>query len=53
LAVHPIPATAPASSPEERIDYVWVRGATPVRAWVSPSLASDHRMVGVEIEVER
>lgn len=53
LGVQPIPATAPASSPDERIDYVWVRGATPVQAWVSPSLASDHRLVGVEVEMGR
>ncbi|HEX6303991.1 MAG TPA: endonuclease/exonuclease/phosphatase family protein [Anaerolineales bacterium] len=49
LEVQPIPATAPAGSPDKRIDYVWVRGARPVEAWVSPSLASDHRLVGVEV----
>lgn len=48
--VQAAPATAPASTLEVRIDYVWVRGAQPAEAWVSPSLASDHRMVGVEIE---
>jgi endonuclease/exonuclease/phosphatase family metal-dependent hydrolase len=49
LAIRPAPPTAPADRPTERIDYVWVRGLMPVRAWVSPSLASDHRMVVVEL----
>jgi len=40
--------TAPAVNPGKRIDYVWARGLEPVDAWVSPSLASDHRLVVVE-----
>ena len=40
----------PAINPSKRIDYVWVRGAEPTGAWVSPSLASDHRLVVVELE---
>ncbi len=43
------PPTSPAIDPQGRIDYVWLRGLIPVRAWVSDSLASDHRMVVVEI----
>lgn len=49
LEIDPIPSTAPAISPEKRIDYVWVRNASLVQAWVSDSLASDHRMVVVEV----
>lgn len=41
--------TSPSVDPSERIDYVWVRGAEPFAAWVSPSLASDHRLVVVSI----
>ena len=40
----------PAVDPEKRIDYVWLRGLKPTRAWVAESLASDHRMVVTEIE---
>ncbi len=43
------PPTSPAVDPEERIDYVWIRGLLPVRAAVSDSLASDHRLVVAEI----
>jgi endonuclease/exonuclease/phosphatase family metal-dependent hydrolase len=46
----PPPMTSPAIDPVERIDYVWVRGAAPVEASVSESLASDHRMVVVELD---
>jgi endonuclease/exonuclease/phosphatase family metal-dependent hydrolase len=54
--VDPFPATGnlpaysdPAIGPHKRIDYVWARGLTPVEAKVSPSLASDHRLVVVEV----
>ena len=41
--------TSPAIDPQSRIDFVWLRGLIPQRAWVSESLASDHRMVVVEV----
>lgn len=50
LGIDPPPPTAPAIDPRDRIDYVWLRGLDPVHAWVSDSLASDHRMVVVEVE---
>jgi endonuclease/exonuclease/phosphatase family metal-dependent hydrolase len=50
LNITPIPLTDPAIDPTARIDFVWVRGATPSQAQVLPSLASDHRMVMIEIE---
>lgn len=53
LGIDPPPPTDPATSPTKRIDYIWLRGAKPLRAWVSPSLASDHRMVVVEFDVSR
>lgn len=40
--------TAPAESPQERIDYVWLRGLAPTGARVMDSIASDHRMVVVQ-----
>ena len=43
--------TSPAIDPAERIDYVWLRGLTPRRAWVPDSIASDHRMVVIEAEL--
>jgi endonuclease/exonuclease/phosphatase family metal-dependent hydrolase len=43
------PPTDPAVEPERRIDYIWLRQITPLEAWVDDSLASDHRMVVVEI----
>jgi endonuclease/exonuclease/phosphatase family metal-dependent hydrolase len=49
LGIEPVPNTAPAIDPEKRIDFVWIRGLTPTGAWVSESLASDHRMVVVEV----
>jgi endonuclease/exonuclease/phosphatase (EEP) superfamily protein YafD len=49
LGIDPAPLTSPAFEPDSRIDYVWVRGLVPVKAWVSDSLASDHRMVVVEV----
>jgi endonuclease/exonuclease/phosphatase family metal-dependent hydrolase len=39
----------PAIEPYKRIDFVWVRELEVTEAWVSPSLASDHRMVVVEV----
>ncbi len=50
LGIDPAPPTDPAVDPHKRIDYVWVRGLTPRRAWVAPSEASDHRMVVVEVQ---
>jgi endonuclease/exonuclease/phosphatase family metal-dependent hydrolase len=50
LGFNPPPYTSPAIRPVRQIDYVWVRGLTPVEAWVPDSLASDHRMVVVEIQ---
>ncbi len=49
LGIDPVPLTSPAIEPESRIDYVWVRGLVPVDAWVSDSIASDHRMVVIEV----
>ncbi|MFX0145813.1 MAG: endonuclease/exonuclease/phosphatase family protein, partial [Candidatus Hodarchaeota archaeon] len=49
LNITPAPATSPAIDPKGRIDFVWLRDLTPLRAWVSDSLASDHRMVVVEV----
>lgn len=49
LGVSPAPFTSPAIDPESRIDFVFVRDLIPVDAWVSESLASDHRMVVVEV----
>jgi endonuclease/exonuclease/phosphatase family metal-dependent hydrolase len=51
LGIDPAPFTSPAIDPKSRIDYVWLRGLTPTRAWVSDSVASDHRMVIVEVEL--
>jgi endonuclease/exonuclease/phosphatase family metal-dependent hydrolase len=46
------PPTSPSEDPEERIDYVWIRGLRPVDAQVLESTASDHRMVVVEASLE-
>lgn len=51
LEIDPPPATDPAIDPRIRIDHVWLRGVKPLKAWVSDSLASDHRMVVVELAV--
>lgn len=51
LRIVPAPNTSPAIHPENRIDFVWLRGFDPISAWVSDSLASDHRMVVVEVEL--
>ncbi len=47
----PLP-TSPSEHPEERIDYVWVRGLQPIDARVLDSTASDHPMVVVEVQLE-
>ncbi len=50
VALGVLPAyTDPAINPSQRIDYLWLRGLRPVRAWVSEALASDHRMIAVEV----
>lgn len=49
LGIEPAPPTSPAIEPKERIDFIWLRGLTPAMAWVSDSLASDHRMAIVEV----
>jgi endonuclease/exonuclease/phosphatase family metal-dependent hydrolase len=51
LSVDPAPLTDPADSPVKRIDFVWLRGLDPIQAWVPESLASDHRMVVVEVRL--
>lgn len=45
------PPTDPAINPSKRIDFVWVRDLTPVAAEVSEALASDHRLVVVEVKI--
>jgi endonuclease/exonuclease/phosphatase family metal-dependent hydrolase len=50
LGINPPPLTDPAINPTARIDFVWVRGLTPIYAQVPASLASDHRMVVVEVK---
>jgi endonuclease/exonuclease/phosphatase family metal-dependent hydrolase len=52
LGIDPVPLTDPALDPEKRIDFVWLRGLEPRRAWVPDSPASDHRMVVVEVGLE-
>jgi len=44
------PPTDPAVKPTKRIDFVWLRDLTPVAAEVSEALASDHRLVVVEVK---
>ena len=51
LGIDPAPPTSPAIQPKSRIDFLWLRGLLPSKAWVSESLASDHRMVVVEVEL--
>lgn len=51
LGQTPPPPTDPAIDPDQRIDYVWLRGLAPVRAWVADSLASDHRLVLTEVKL--
>jgi endonuclease/exonuclease/phosphatase family metal-dependent hydrolase len=41
--------TDPAVNPTKRIDFVWLQALTPLQAQVLDSLASDHRMVVVEV----
>ena len=51
LGLEPAPPTSPAVRPEERIDFVFLRDLAPRKAFVSDSLASDHRMVVVEVDL--
>jgi endonuclease/exonuclease/phosphatase family metal-dependent hydrolase len=44
--------TSPSESPQERIDYVWMRGLSAVDARVLDSTASDHRLVVIEARWE-
>jgi endonuclease/exonuclease/phosphatase family metal-dependent hydrolase len=53
LGIDPPPPTSPAIDPSSRIDYVWIRDLDVSAAWVSSSLASDHRMVVIEVEGSR
>lgn len=52
MGIDPSHPTAPAIDPQVRIDYVFTRDLAPISAVVLPSLASDHRMVVVEIEYD-
>jgi endonuclease/exonuclease/phosphatase family metal-dependent hydrolase len=45
-------ATSPAVDPAERIDFIWTRGLAVRDAQVLDSLASDHRMVVVEVTLQ-
>jgi endonuclease/exonuclease/phosphatase family metal-dependent hydrolase len=45
------PPTSPSITPQKSIDFVWLRLVNPVRAWVPESLASDHRMVVVQVKI--
>ena len=49
-AVPPV-ATAPAISPRERIDWIWVRGFWVNDAFVMEETPSDHRMVVATLQV--
>jgi endonuclease/exonuclease/phosphatase (EEP) superfamily protein YafD len=51
LGIVPAPNTSPAVDPQERIDFVWLRGLQPAQAAVSESVASDHRLVVVEVDL--
>jgi endonuclease/exonuclease/phosphatase family metal-dependent hydrolase len=51
LGIDPAPNTDPAVDPIKRIDFVWLRDATALQAWVPDSTASDHRMVVTEIRL--
>jgi endonuclease/exonuclease/phosphatase family metal-dependent hydrolase len=51
LGIDPAPATSPAVRPQERIDFVFLRGLAPREASVPDSVASDHRLVVVEAEL--
>lgn len=50
LGETPAPPTSPAVDPQSRIDFVWLRRLKAGQAWISDSLASDHRLVIVEVE---
>lgn len=43
------PPTDPAINPTKRIDFVWLRELAPLDAQVLDSIASDHRLVVVEV----
>ncbi|MBN1137525.1 MAG: endonuclease/exonuclease/phosphatase family protein [Anaerolineae bacterium] len=45
------PPTDPAIQATKRIDFVWLRDLTPVAAEVPEALASDHRLVVVEVKI--
>ena len=47
----PMP-TSPSEQPQERIDFVWLRGLQPTAAQVLESVASDHRMVVVTARLD-
>jgi len=49
LGIDPAPPTSPAVNPQSRIDFVFLRGLEPLRAWVPESTASDHRMMVVDV----
>jgi endonuclease/exonuclease/phosphatase family metal-dependent hydrolase len=49
LGIDPAPFTSPAVEPRSRIDFVWTRDLESTQAWVPASLASDHRMVVIEV----
>jgi endonuclease/exonuclease/phosphatase family metal-dependent hydrolase len=53
LGIVPAPDTSPAVNPQERIDFVWLRTLPPAQARVSESLASDHRLVVVEVDLSQ
>lgn len=53
LGIDPPPPTDPAIDPQIRIDYVFTRHLKPSSAEVLSSLASDHRMVIVEMGYEQ
>jgi endonuclease/exonuclease/phosphatase family metal-dependent hydrolase len=52
LGENPAPHTSPAINPDERIDYIWLRGLATQDAWVPDSTASDHRMVVVKVRLQ-
>jgi endonuclease/exonuclease/phosphatase (EEP) superfamily protein YafD len=53
LGIDPPPPTDPAIDPQIHIDYVFTRELIPISAVVLPSVASDHRMVVVELDFVR
>ena len=51
LGIDPAPLTSPAAHPTERIDYIFLRDMSARQASASSSLASDHRMAVVEVDL--